>query len=330
LINADPQPGYALSEYSAKRDTVTLWIRDTTISRMDTLQFQLNYLVLDSMQNRVLKTDTVELSYVKPEQKERKRKKKEEEDQDKKPEVQHFSFKGNARDDFEVYNKLTLTAPEPLESFDYDKVRLYHKVDTVFEELNFKLERDSTNLRRYLIRYPWDFDEAYKLEIDSAAAVSIGGYPSNKLSQNLKVRQEAFYAKIILTLTNLRGPSFVQLLKNTDKEEVVQQISVDADGEIEFPYLTPEKYKIKLVIDRNQNGKWDTGNLEKGLQPERVVYFPKILKLRSNFEVRETWNLPEDLQFKKDLIDEDQAEKDTKRSGGKAKGGSKQRAGSTR
>jgi len=330
LINAKHDSDYALYEYSAERDTVNLWIRDTTISHMDTLQFQLNYVVLDSMQNRVFKTDTVDLAYARPVDKSPKRKKKEEDEENKKPEIQHFSFKGNGKEGFDVYSKLTLEVPEPLAFFDYDKVHMYHKVDTVFEEIKYNLKADTTNLRRYSISYPWEFEESYKLDIDSAAALTIGGYPSNKFSQTLKIKQEAFYAKIILTVANLRGPSFIQLLKNTDKEEVVQQITVEADGEIEFPYLTPDKYKIKLVIDHNQNGKWDTGNIEKGIQPERVVYFPKILKLRSNFEVRETWNLPKDLQFKKELIDEDQSEKDAKRSGGNSKKSPNRSVGSSR
>lgn len=330
LINVEPEPDFALYEYSAKRDTVSLWIRDTTISNMDTLKFQLNYVVLDSMQNRVFKTDTVDLAYTRPVDKAPKRKKKSEEEEDEKPEIQHFSFKGSGKEGFDVYSKLTLTTPEPLHFFDYDAVHLYQKVDTVFEERSFKIESDSTNMRRYMISYPWEFDESYKLEIDSAAALTIGGYPSNKFTQNLKIKQEAFYAKIILTVTNLHGASFIQLLKNTDKEEVVQQIAVDADGEIEFPYLNPDKYKIKLVIDQNQNGKWDTGDIENGIQPERVVYFPKILKLKANFYDRETWNLPEDLQFKKELIDEDQSEKDTKRKGGNARKSPSRSIGSSR
>ncbi|PTN09045.1 Ig-like domain-containing domain [Mangrovibacterium marinum] len=330
LINADPKPDYALFEYSAKRDTVNLWIRDTVISAMDTLQFQLNYVVLDSLQKRVFQTDTLELTYARPVEKERKRKKKDEEAEEEKPQVQHFSFKGNGKDGFDVYRQLSLTVPEPLEFFDYDQVHLFQKVDTVYQELNFDISRDSLDLRHYTIRYPWEFEQAYRLEIDSAAARSISGYPSNKLKQELKIKQEAFYAKIILTVTNLRGPSFIQLVKNTDKEEPVQQIAIRSDGEIEFPYLNPEKYKIKLVIDRNENGKWDTGDLAKGLQPERVVYFPKILKLRSNFEVRESWNLPDDLQFKKELIDEDQTEKDTKKKGGKTQRSSNRSTGMPR
>ncbi|WP_163710830.1 Ig-like domain-containing domain [Mangrovibacterium lignilyticum] len=325
LISPEPTPDWALFEYSAHRDSLNLWIRDTTIAKMDTLIFQVNYEVLDSMKNLVIKTDTLDLFFKKPEVREKKKKKKEEEEV---KEVPHFSFKGNGKDGFDIYRKYLLEVPEPLEKIDFSMIHLYQKVDTLEEELEYSVIRDSVNMRRYQISYPWEFEEEYRLQVDSAAAVSIGGYPSNKFGQRIVIREEGYYAKIILAVSNLPGPSFVQLLKNTDKEEVVQQIAITSDGEIEFPYLNPDKFKIRLVVDRNGNGQWDTGDLEKNIQPERVVYYPKIIKTRSNFEVRETWALPDDLQFKKELIDDDQLEKD-KEKGGKS-GSSNKRPGGSR
>ena len=310
LISPKSTNDWDILEFSQKRDTLSVWIKDTVLSQMDTLKFQVNYEVQDSLKNLVMKTDTIELSYEKPEIREKKKRKKDDVPEEK--QIPHFSFKGNGKDGFDVYRKLLLEVPEPLLSFDYSKIHLFQKVDTLEEEKAFAIEADSVNLRRYRINYPWEFDEEYRLVIDSAAAVSISGYPSNKFGQKIKIRTEGYYAKIILTISNLHGASFVQLLKNTDKEGLVQQIAIAADGVIEFPYLDPEKYKIRLIIDRNRNGKWDSGNIDENSQPERVVYYPKILKLRSNFEVRENWALPDDLQFKKELIDDDPSEKDKK------------------
>lgn len=301
---------WALFEFSSKRDSLNLWITDSLVSRLDTLDFQVKYLVPDSMSNPVLKTDTLQFFYQKPEERERKRKKKEDEEEEE--QIQHFSFKANGKDGFDVYRKLTIDVPEPLSQFDYDKVHLVQKVDTVLKDVPFQLEADSVNFLRYRITYPWEFEEEYGLLIDSAAAYTISGYPSNEFKQRIKIRDEGYYAKIILTVSNLGGPSIVQLLKNTDNEEVVQQIPMAEDGVIEFPYLSPDKFKMRLIIDRNENGKWDTGDIEQGVQPERVVYFPKILKLRSNFEHEETWALPDDLSFEKNVVDEDNPDKDEK------------------
>ncbi|WP_372774782.1 Ig-like domain-containing domain [Mangrovibacterium sp.] len=318
LVKPKLATDWALLEFSTKRDSVNLWIKDTTLSQQDTLIFQVNYEVQDSLENLVLRTDTVSLVYTKPTEKEKKKKKEQEEEEA--PKVQHFSFRANGKEGFDGYRKLVLEAPEPLDSFDFGMVHLYQKVDTLEEEREFTIARDSVSLRKYIISYPWEFQEEYRLEVDSAAATTIRGYPSNKFGQKLTIKEEAYYAKIILTVSNLHGQSFIQVVKNTDDEEVISQIGIDSDGEIEFPFLNPDKFKIRLVIDSNKNGKWDIGRIDEGLQPERVIYYPKILKLRSNFEIRENWILPDDLQFKKELIDEDQLEKDKKTSkGGSAK-----------
>lgn len=315
LLAPQARPDWGLLEFSPKRDTLNVWVRDTALSQVDTLKLTLSYEVLDSLQQMVLQTDTVDMYFAKPEVKEKRKKKDDEKEVKKTP---NFSFRGNGKEDFNVYSKFLLEVPEPLESFDYTKIHLSQKVDTLWENREFVVEPDSSNLRRYRILHRWDFEEEYQIEIDSAAAICISTFPSSPFKQRLKVKEEGFYAKIILSISKLYGPSFVQLLKNTDKEEVVQQIAIEKDGTIEFPYLAPDKFKIRLIIDPNQNGKWDTGSIAEGLQPERVVYYPKILKTRSNFQIEENWVLPDDLQFKKELIDEDKEANDKKQGKRKA------------
>lgn len=323
LISPKPTPDWALLEFSQKRDTLNVWVRDTTISKMDTLALELRYEVLDSLQQMVMKVDTVKLNFQKPEVKEKKKKKG---DEPEVVQIPHITIKGNGRENFEVYNMLKLEVPEPLESFDFDKIHLSQKVDTLWQPREFTIEKDSLDFTKYRIGHRWEFNEEYQLEIDSAAAYSISGYPSNAFTQKLKVRDEGYYSKITLDVSNVHGSCFVQLLKNTDKEEVVQQIALDKDGAIEFPYLAPDKFKIRLVIDPNKNGKWDAGNIDEGLQPERVVYYQKILKTRSNFQIEEKWALPDDLQFKKELIDDNKDAKDKKQGKGSKSG--KQERGS--
>ena len=50
-------------------------------------------------------------------------------------------------------------------------------------------------------------------------------------------------------------------------------------------------YFIRAFIDSNNNGKWDTGNLVKHIQPENVYYYPKKLNVKANWEFEETWDL---------------------------------------
>jgi len=297
-------------EFSRKRDSLTIWVTDTLLANTDSIKLDLSYVVTDSLENRVWKKDTVDMYFEKPEPPKRKKKKEE-----SKPEpIPTFSFKNNLKSKgFDVYRSIVLEAPRPLKNFDYSMVHLSQMVDTIEKPVQFNLVQDSLSLRKYFIHYPWEFDTEYHFSIDSASAKNYFGNPSAKLDKKFTIQEESYYGKIILTISNLKGPGVVQLLENNDDEKVLQQIRIEQGGEVSFPYLKPEKFKIKLILDRNNNGKWDTGDIEKGLEPEQVVYYPKILKIRSNFEVHENWTLPDNLQYQKDLVDEDKKKEDAKK-----------------
>ena len=298
-------------EFNPGRDSVMLWITDTVLVNADTLKINLAYLVPDSLKNPVLKNDTLSLYYAKPEETKRRRRK----DDDEVEKIPHIAFKHNLKGKgFDIYSDILIEAPEPLESFDPTMVHLFQKVDTLEHSIAFEMSKDSLSSRKYTIKHPWEFEAEYRLLIDSAAAKNYFGHPSSELNQKFSIQEEAYYAKIILVIGNLKGNGIVQLLENTDKEKVLQQIRVEDDSEINFPFLKPEKYKIRLVLDRNGNGVWDTGKIEEGRQPEQVLYFQKILKLRSNFQIEEEWVLPDGLQYQKELIDEDKKQEDKNKS----------------
>ena len=63
------------------------------------------------------------------------------------------------------------------------------------------------------------------------------------------------------------------------------------DGGVLFMDLKPDKYYARIVIDTNNNGKWDTGNYESKLQPEEVFYSPKRYEVMQNWDVEETWDV---------------------------------------
>ena len=300
LIKPTPTKDWSYIESNLKRDSITVWLTDTVFSKTDSLKFELKYQVLDSLNQLVTKRDTVEMIYAAPKAPKVKRKKNE------LPPVPTINFGNNINlAAHDLYRPIMIEAPEPLISFDTEKVRLYSYDDTVKTLIPIVVRKDTNSVRKYFIEHQWKPNDNYLFQIDSAAAYNIYGYPSNKVNLKFKTQKEDFYGKIKLTISGLSGPAIVQLLGNDKDEKVLQKIQILEDGKIEFPYLKPEKYKIKLILDSNKNGKWDTGFLAGGVQPEEVVYYPKILKTRSNFEIEETWEIKYKPDYKKELIDEE-------------------------
>jgi hypothetical protein len=46
---------------------------------------------------------------------------------------------------------------------------------------------------------------------------------------------------------------------------------------------------MRIIIDRNRNGVWDTGDYDKGLQPEEVYYYPGELVVRARWDIEQDW-----------------------------------------
>jgi hypothetical protein len=298
---------WSFIENNLKRDSVTVWLTDTIISNSDTLKFELLYEALDSLDQLKIKRDTVELVYTVPKAPKQKRKK------DDTPEIQTINLGNNINSSaHDLYQKIRIEAPEPLSEFDMSKVSLFVFEDTIKTQIPIVVQKDTNSIRKYFIEHNWEPNTNYLFQIDSAAARNIYGHPSNKTEQKFRTQKEDYYGKIFVTLSGLPGPAIVQLLANDKDERILQKIQVLGDGRIEFPYLKPEKYIIRLIFDPNQNGKWDTGFLADNLQPERVIYYPKVIKVRSNFEIKEEWAIDYKPNIKKELFDEE-AEKEKAR-----------------
>jgi uncharacterized protein (DUF2141 family) len=100
-----------------------------------------------------------------------------------------------------------------------------------------------------------------------------------------------YYGKILLTVSGGEYPMIVQLLN--DRSEVVASKITASQGLITFDFLSPGKYHLKSIYDRNGNGKWDTGNYLKHIQPEKVYLSSSPVDLRSSWDHEITWNIAE-------------------------------------
>ncbi|MBV5312972.1 MAG: Ig-like domain-containing protein [Prolixibacteraceae bacterium] len=313
LLKPTTDKDWSFLEANLKRDSITVWLTDTIISNSDSLKFELKYEVLDSLNQLVIKQDTVELIYTAPKAPKQKKKK------DDVPVLPTINLSNNINSSaHDLYQRIRIEAPEPLTSFDLSKISLFSVVDTVKTMIPIVVEKDTNSIRKYYIEYDWEPNSSYLFRIDSAAARNIYGHPNNKTDQKFRTQKEDYYGRIYLTISGLSGPAIVQLLANDKEERILQKIQVFGDGKIEFPYLKPEKYIIRLMMDPNKNGKWDTGFLSGNIQPERVVYYPKVIKVRSNFDIKENWEINYKPDYKKELIDEE-AEKEKARKKEQAK-----------
>jgi uncharacterized protein (DUF2141 family) len=56
-------------------------------------------------------------------------------------------------------------------------------------------------------------------------------------------------------------------------------------------FLEPSKYTLRVIYDVNGNKEWDSGNFLERRQPEEVIYFPKEIDVRGNWDVDQPFDL---------------------------------------
>lgn len=289
-------------EKSTNSDSIRIWLTDSMVYKKDTLLFKLSYLQQDTLKRFYTKNDTIRMFYTdvvaqtKNKRKERHKIEKE---------FKTVSIIHNIKSGFDVYSKLSLESPEPIESFDTTKIALFEKKDSTFIPLKFILSSDSINKRKYYLNYPWKYSTNYKLIVDSAAIQTIYCADTKEINQLFKTQEEEHYGKIILTLGNVTVPTIVQLLADNKKETVLQSYEITTDGQVTFKFLEPKKYMIKCIFDKNNNGKWDSGELKKRIPPEEVIYYLSVVKVRSNWDIKDSWTLPTQKLFSKRIVDEE-------------------------
>ena len=138
----------------------------------------------------------------------------------------------------------------------------------------------------------WHPDTEYSLEIDSAAFVDIYGLASKPYKEGIKVKSLDEYATLQMKMRGTDSKQLVaQLLDGSDK--VVQEVLMESDGSAQFYYIKPGTYYCRAFVDRNGNGKWDTGNYDADLQPEEVYYYNREIEAKAKFDLTLQWNLTE-------------------------------------
>ena len=319
LINNDVKDWY-LVEYNENVDSLIIWIADTTVARQDTLLMEVCFLQLDSANQLFLQRDTVSMNFVdKTNDRLKKRKKTDDEIETPEPAIQFPLQTDISSSVVELNKNLGLNFPEPVFTFDSTKIILFLTEDTLKKPLNFKFEKDTVEYRKYNVLYPWEPEEKYTLQVDSAAFTNIFGITSRKLTLRFSAREEDFYGTVSLSLTGVEMPVIVQLLTNSADEKVVVQQTISENGKLLFGYLKPDKYRVKMIYDRNGNGKWDTGSFQDKIQPEMVTYINNVIKVRSNWEIEMPYDLKPNKSFIKKIRDLEEEENQRKEAEEKAR-----------
>ncbi len=286
-------------DYSTNKDTLTYWFKNID---KDSLILQV------SNGSKIL--DTIEFKMIK----------KEDALKNKKNPLRLYLLSSpNGNENFDLNSELKFVFNNPIDSIkNTENIQL--KEDTLLYKnslgLTFNKYKTSTVNFGYLDtaftegpNIPGVFapyftspklkeNTKYHLFIPPGTFTDIFGLKNDTIKIDFKTREEKYYGTVKLKVNLPAGKDSTREIKYdyilqllNEKENIVRENIIKKGETINYNYLYPQKYKLKIIVDTNSNGKWDSGNLLQKQQPEKVIYYTEPINIRSNWDLDLQWKV---------------------------------------
>lgn len=159
---------------------------------------------------------------------------------------------------------------------------------------NFQLFPDSTNNRRYIIRYAWRAKRNYELELKDEAFLGFFGEKSKTVKRKFTLDETENFGDIILKVNvpDTLGNQYLVQITNDKKDIIYQSRPINKSERLIYKQFPGGKYTIRIVYDINDNKQWDPADVEKKIQPEKIWYHSKTVTVRPNWEQEEVIDVP--------------------------------------
>lgn len=269
-----------LVEMSRLKDTMVVWLTDSTLYNQNLIATYLKYPSLDSAEMIVYKQDTVQMRFIAP--------RTTRAPIIKKPAALTI-FNNTAAGMIKPGQEIIFRSETPLLPPDTSKIRLYDvtKKDTLPVPCYFI--RDSLTATRYLFKADILPENKYFFVADSAAFSNYYGEHSDSIGLRLSMKPADSYGALKFNIINGDGDMIIQLLDKSEK--LVREDKRNGDGIIDFPLMEPGSYRAKIIFDLNGDGKWTSGDFTAGRLPEPVSYYPAEIEVKVKFELEQDWDV---------------------------------------
>jgi hypothetical protein len=132
--------------------------------------------------------------------------------------------------------------------------------------------------------------QTYKFHLLPGALTDYLNQKNDTLSYKVTTKNASDYGNLRVNLSNVKQFPVIVQLTNEKGDVIASEYSKKATS-IEFMFLEPSKYTLRVIYDVNGNKEWDSGNFLERRQPEEVIYFPKEIDVRGNWDVDQPFDL---------------------------------------
>ena len=176
----------------------------------------------------------------------------------------------------------TFTFTKPIKNYDLNKIEFMNDtlVRVPVTEKDIKWNSEKTEMKIKVDgKKAKDF---VRLKMPKGTFISVENDSTQKYISTHPIRDPENYGTIGGEVKNPNKKGFFVELLN-EQYEVMHK--VDNVLKYEFTFVKAGTYFIRMTVDENRNGKWDSGDLEKNQIPEIIKFSPNKIKLKQNFEL---------------------------------------------
>lgn len=177
-----------------------------------------------------------------------------------------------------TFNKPVLKADSAMITVTADsaqRIKTEH-IRTIWSDRNTRLDIEATTTAK----------DSIVIRIEKGAILSIEGDTLASTTYKHPIIDPSDFGILRGTVQNPNNlPFFIELL---DKEFKTVILRTDKSP-FTFKNIKPDTYRLRLIIDANRNGKWDTGNYSRKIQPEKILVYPAELIIKANFEYEDQY-----------------------------------------
>ena len=182
-----------------------------------------------------------------------------------------------------IYQNLTgplkIRFNNPISRFDSSFIQL---TDTAYNIRPAAMSLDSTR-KLLTVDVKWNPGQSYCLLIDPRSLEdSVNNTLPRPDTLRFSVRPVDYYGRVALRFSPDKSSMNPHLLL-LQGEDVLYSSPV-RNNVWKNDLVPPGDYTIRVFYDANANGKWDPGDFDRKLQPERALTFPQKLSVRGNWD----------------------------------------------
>lgn len=183
----------------------------------------------------------------------------------------------------EITKPIAITFSQIPETIVHEKIFLSYDSSGVSVEAPVSIDFDTATHKMMQIHTAWKENSVYTLRLIKGFAKDSTGKDVMPSKYVFRTKRDDDYGTLDIHLpTKYYGKGYVLQVMMNSKDTLYQKPVLDTM--IHLPRLMPGIYTFSVIVDKNENGIWDSGDLFGKKQPEMVIPYNSSVTLKPGWQ----------------------------------------------